>query len=45
MGSGPRGRERVDGGVGTGKLPGWSELEIELFGDRRQPYRAAATLL
>ncbi|KAK5849778.1 hypothetical protein PBY51_014084 [Eleginops maclovinus] len=44
MGSGPRGREWVDAGVGTSKLPEWSEQEIELFGDRRQPYRAAATL-
>lgn len=34
MGSGPRVREWVDfRGVGTGKLPEWSEQEIELFGD------------
>lgn len=44
MGTRPRGREWVDTGTGIGKLPEWSEQEIELFGDRRQPYRAAATL-
>lgn len=46
MGSGAEG-QGVGGrlaGLGSGTAAEWLEQEIELFRDRRQPYRAAATL-